>query len=295
MFYLQICGMAKGTLIPIGGNEDKGDGLTENYSLDFIEQGILSHVVRECGGTDCLIVVIPTASSIPEEVGENYLDAFQKLGCNNVLVLDIRKKEDSETAHAIDLITRANCVMFSGGDQSKIAKKIGGTAIHKILMDRYQEDKGFVIAGTSAGAMAMSTEMIAGGSSTEAFIKGAVKMYTGLGLAPGIMFDTHFIMRGRFGRISQAVAKHPELIGIGLAEDTGLVIKEGNDLKVIGSGMVIIFDGSSLVHNNEKILEPGTPMTITDLKVHVLSNSDRFSLTERKVTVLPIDAPFEFD
>lgn len=295
MFYLQICRMAKGTLIPIGGNEDKGDGLTENYSLDFIEQGILSHVVRECGGPESLIVVIPTASSIPDEVGANYLDAFKKLGCNNVTVLDIRKKEESESEEAIDLISSANCVMFSGGDQSKIAKKIGGTSIHNILMERYQNDAGFVIAGTSAGAMAMSTEMIAGGSSTEAFIKGAVLMYHGLGLTPGIMFDTHFIMRGRFGRICEAVAKHPELIGIGLAEDTGLVIKNGNEMKVIGSGMVIIFDGGSLIHNNEKILDPGTPMTITDLKVHILSNSDRYSLSERKVTVLPIDAPFEFD
>ncbi len=287
--------MVKGTLIPIGGNEDKGDGLTENYSLDFVQQGILSHVVRECGGPESLIVVIPTASSIPDEVGANYVEAFGKLGCSNVVVLDIREKEDSEMQRAIDLVTTANCIMFSGGDQSKITNKIGGTSIHNIMMERYQNDSGFVIAGTSAGAMAMSTEMIAGGSSTEAFIKGAVSMYHGLGLTPGIMFDTHFIMRGRFGRICEAVAKHPELIGIGLAEDTGLVIKNGNEMKVIGSGMVIVFDGSSLVHNNEKILDVGTPMTITDLKVHILSNADRYSLKERKVTVLPIDAPFEFD
>ena len=158
----QICGMVKGTLIPIGGNEDKGDGLTENYSLDFIEQGILSHVVRACGGPDSLIVVIPTASSIPDEVGANYLDAFGKLGCTNVQVLDIRKKEESESQHAIDLVSTAHCIMFSGGDQSKISKKIGGTSIHNIMMNRYQNDAGFVIAGTSAGAMAMSTEMIAG-------------------------------------------------------------------------------------------------------------------------------------
>lgn len=287
--------MSKGTLIPIGGNEDKGDGLTENYSLDFIEQGILSHVVREAGGVDSLIVVIPTASSIPDEVGANYLDAFKKLGCTNVVVLDIRKKEDSEKEEAIRLISNASCVMFSGGNQSKITKKIGGTSIHKIMMDRYQQDASFVIAGTSAGAMAMSKEMIAGGSSSEAFFKGAVNMYHGLGLAPEVMFDTHFIMRGRFGRLCEAVAKFPNLIGVGLAEDTGLIIKNGNDMKVIGSGMVIIFDGSSLVHNNEKILEPGTPMTITDLKVHVLANSDRYTLSERKVTVLPIDAPFDFE
>jgi cyanophycinase len=287
--------MVKGTLIPIGGNEDKGEGLDEQYQLDFIEEGILSHVVRESGGTDALIVVIPTASSIPKEVGENYQEAFGKLGCTHVVVLDIRSKIDSEKQESIELISKARCIMFSGGDQSKIANKIGGTTIHKIIMDRYRDEQEFVVAGTSAGAMAMSSEMIAGGSSKEAFAKDAVIMYHGLGLTPEIIFDTHFIKRGRFGRISEAVAKHPELVGVGLGEDTGLVIKNGNDMKVIGSGMVIIFDGLSIVHNNEKILEPGTPMTITDLRVHVLSNSDHFSLTDRKVTVLPIDAPFEFD
>lgn len=220
---------AKGTLIPIGGNEDKGHRKSESNSLDFIEAGILSRVVKESGGNDVPIVVIPTASSIPVEVSENYLAAFSKLGCNNVSVLDIRKKEDSEKPNAIELISNANCIMFSGGDQSKIANKIGNTTIHKILLDRYKNDENFVIAGTSAGAMAMASEMIAGGSSTEAFQKGAVDMYKGLGLTPQIMFDTHFIQRGRFGRLSEAVAKFPNLLGIGLAEDTGIIIKKGTN------------------------------------------------------------------
>ena len=102
----------KGTLIPIGGNEDKGIEADEMYTLEFIEEGILYHVVREAGGIDANIVVIPTASSIPVEVGENYLTAFSTLGCKNVEVLDIRSKEDSETEHAIELIKNANCVMF---------------------------------------------------------------------------------------------------------------------------------------------------------------------------------------
>ena len=95
---------AKGTLIPIGGNEDKGIEENEMYTLEFIDEGILSHVVREAGGTDAKIVVIPTASSIPVEVGENYLSAFSKLGCTDVTILDIRSKEDSEKQFSIDLI-----------------------------------------------------------------------------------------------------------------------------------------------------------------------------------------------
>lgn len=283
---------AKGILIPIGGNEDKGEAESENYTLDFISEGILYHVVKEAGGKDQLIVIIPTASSIPVEVGENYLDAFQKLGCTNLKVLDIRSRDDAESEENLAYISKAKAVMFSGGDQSKIAEKIGSTKFHEILLERYKNDKQFVIAGTSAGAMMMSKEMIAGGSSTEAFQKGAVKMSKGLGLTPEIMFDTHFIQRGRFGRTSEALAKFPKLIAIGLAEDTGLIIREGNEIKVIGSGMVIVFDGKKLKHNNQKILEEGTPMTLTNMKVHVLSNSDQYDLKKRKVKVLEIDAPF---
>jgi cyanophycinase len=281
----------KGTLIPIGGNEDKGIEDNEQYTLEFIDDGILYHVVKEAGGQDARIVVIPTASSIPVEVGENYLDAFSTLGCTNVTVLDIRSKEDAEKQEAIALIKSANCLMFSGGDQSKITNKIGGTEIHEIIKNRYKNEKGFVVAGTSAGAMMMSQEMIAGGSATESFIKGAVKMYKGLGLLPELIFDTHFIKRGRFGRISEAVAQFPELIGIGLAEDTGMIIKK-NTCRVIGSGMVIIFDGRRLSHNKHRELKQGTPMSLTGMRTHILSNGDRFHIDKKKVKVLPIEAPF---
>jgi cyanophycinase len=282
----------KGTLIPIGGNEDKGIDTNEMYTLEFIDEGILYHVVKEAGGVEANIVVIPTASSIPDEVGDNYLTAFSTLGCKHVAVLDIRSKEDSETERAISLIKNANCVMFSGGDQSKITDKIGGTIIHDILIERYKNDAGFVIAGTSAGAMAMANEMIAGGSAAESFVKGAVNMYKGLGLIPELIIDTHFIRRGRFGRQSEAVAKFPNLIGFGLAEDTGMIIKNGNDCTVIGSGMVIVFDGNTLTHNNEKILKEGTPMTMANLTIHVLSNGDEYDIKNRKVKVLPIESPF---
>ncbi|MDO6596395.1 cyanophycinase [Oceanihabitans sp. 2_MG-2023] len=280
-----------GTLIPIGGNEDKGIEENEMYTLEFIDEGILFHVVKEAGGIDANIVVIPTASSIPVEVGENYMEAFTTLGCKNVTILDIRSKEDSEKQDAIHLIQNANCVMFSGGDQSKITDKIGGTTIHTILTERYKNEKGFVIAGTSAGAMMMSNEMIAGGSASEAFIKGAVTMYKGLALIPELIIDTHFIKRGRFGRVSEAVAQFPKLVGIGLAEDTGLIIKNGR-LRVIGSGMVIVFDGRKIKHNNHKRLKEGTPMSLTNLKTHILSNGDRFNIKNKKVKVLPIEAPF---
>ena len=284
--------LIKGTLIPIGGNEDKGFEDDEIHRLDYIEEGILAHVVEEAGGIDANIVIIPTASSIPVEVGENYLKAFTTLGCKNIGVLNIKSQKDSEDSKAISQIKKANCVMFSGGDQSKISKYIGGTTIHSILAERYKNEPGFVIAGTSAGAMAMANEMIAGGSSTKAFKKGAIIMNKGLNLIPQLIIDTHFIQRGRFGRISAAVAKFPNLIGVGLAEDTGMIIKNGNDCTIIGSGMAIVFDGSHLEHNNERILKEGTPMTIINLKIHVLANGDQFHIHSRAINVLPVESPF---
>lgn len=280
---------AKGTLIPIGGNEDKGVEESEKYHLEFIDDGILSRVVRESGGVRAKIVIIPTASSIPEEVGANYLQAFGKLGCENLEVLDIRERSQSEDASAIEAIKNADCVMFSGGNQSNITRKIGGTSLHKIMMERY-ENEAFVIAGTSAGAMCMSEEMIRGGSSQESFIKGAVNIGEGMEFIPELIIDSHFIRRGRFGRLAEAVAKFPDLIGVGLAEDTGLIIKN-NTFEVIGSGMVILFNARKAKHNNHHLLEKGTPMSLTNLKTHILANGDRFNIKKKRVKISPMEFP----
>ncbi len=279
---------ARGVLIPIGGNEDKG--ADESYTLDYINGGILSHVVNESGGPDARIVVIPTASSIPDKVAENYLDAFKKLECTNVKILDIRTREDSETLASLNAIEEAKCVMFSGGNQSKITKIIGQTKMHDLLIQKHKDEK-FVIAGTSAGAMAMSTSMIAGGSSVESLLKGAVKLSTGLGFISDLVIDSHFIRRGRFGRLAEAMASLPNLIGVGLAEDTGLVIQKGK-FKVIGSGMVIVFDPSHLTHNSHEILHTGTPMSMSNLIVHVLANGDQFKMKKRKIEILPLEEAF---
>jgi cyanophycinase len=277
---------AKGTLIPIGGNEDKGIEISEIYHLEFILDGILSRVVKESGGKDALIIIIPTASSIPKEVGENYLKAFGKLGCTNLHVMDIREREQSEKRENIALMKKAGCVMFSGGNQSNITEKIGGTSLHKIMTDRYTNEA-FVIAGTSAGAMCMSAEMITGGGIKEAFTKGATGMGSGMGFIPGLIIDSHFIRRGRFGRLAEAVAKFPEIIGIGLAEDTGLVIKD-DSFEVIGSGMVIVFNARNLKHNNRSVVAEGSPMSLTNLKTHILANGDRFNIKKKTVKVSPL-------
>lgn len=275
----------KGTLIPIGGNENRGEDVRKG--LDFINDGILSRIVKEAGGIHSLIVIIPTASSIPEEVGDNYMEAFEKLGCTNVIVLNIQDRVKAELASTLDLISKANCVLFSGGDQSKIVDFIGQTSLHHLLSERYINDD-FVIAGTSAGAMAMSVEMISGGSSKVALLKGAIKMKKGMGFIPELIIDTHFITRGRFGRVAEAVAIHPDLMGVGLAEDTGLVIKGGKEFTVIGSGMVILFDASHLTHNNHSIMKKNTPISMSNLITHILAKGDRFVMEDRILHIKPL-------
>ncbi len=283
--------LPKGVLIPIGGNEDKGEEDNEKYTVEFIQESILSHIVREAGGPKAKILIIPTASSIPIEVSENYLRSFSQLGCTNLKVIDIQTRKQSDSDDVIKAFQTADCIMFSGGDQSRIVRFIGNTEAHRILMERYQNER-LVIAGTSAGAMAMSKEMIAGGSSKEALLKGAIKMKSGLCLVEGLIIDTHFIRRGRFSRMAEALATHPSLIGVGLAEDTGIIIENGNQFKVIGSGMVILFDPSKMTHNNYDILEVGTPISIGNMVVHVLATGDEFTINDRKVKVLPLEGNF---
>jgi cyanophycinase len=279
----------KGTLIPVGGSEDKGDH--ENSLTSFTQKGILSHVLRESGGTKSRIVVIPTASKIPVEVGENYVTAFSKLGCSNVDVIDIREKKQSEDKAFLKLVEQADCVMMTGGNQSRIATRIANTSLHRLMDERLHNDK-IVIAGTSAGAMAMAGRMISGGSGSEALVKGAVKMRSGLGLIPELIIDTHFVRRGRFGRLAEAVAAYPHLLGVGIAEDTGLIIRNNNEFTVIGSGMVLVMDPAGLTHNSHKLLKQGTPMSMSHLTVHILANGDHFTLDNKIVEVLPIEKSF---
>jgi len=275
----------RGKLISIGGNEDKGTEPEPNYTqknnLNFFELQILSRIVQETGGLHSSIEVITSASSIPEEVGQNYRDAFGKMGCTRVGVMDIRNRDDAQSPEMIERIRNCNGVMFSGGNQLRLSSIFGGTEFLKVLTERYLNDD-FVIAGTSAGAMAMSNTMIYQGSSSGALLKGEVKITTGLGFIRDVIFDSHFDKRGRFGRLAQAVASNPSCLGIGLGEDTGLLISEGNHMEAIGSGLVIIIDGHKIKHSNIADLQEGSPISIENIIVHVLTKGNAFNLKERK-------------
>ena len=280
-----------GKLIIIGGAVDTGSFTEKNYkeniesNLNFFEKGILKRIILESANLEqSRIEVITTASQIPEVVGEEYVKAFSYLGANNVGVMNITLREEANNEEYVKRLSDADVVMFTGGDQLRLTSILGGTEFHKLLIKKYQESN-FVISGTSAGAAACSNNMIYQGSSSEALLKGEVKITGGLGLINDVIIDTHFVHRGRIGRLFQAVVSNPMILGVGLGEDTGLLIKNGHEMEAIGSGLVILVDGRSIKDTNITDVAIGTPISIEHLVVHVMAMNDLFDLENHKMVI----------
>ncbi|MFD2161677.1 cyanophycinase [Paradesertivirga mongoliensis] len=281
----------KGKLVIIGGAVDLGSSLSYNENINhphyvkFFEKGILRRIITESTkGSDSVIEVITTASKIPELVGHEYIKSFNQLQVNNVHVLDIRTREEANAADALERVRKADVVMFSGGDQLRLSAIFGGTEFLRILKSRYMEGN-FVIAGTSAGAAASSSNMIYRGSSSEALIKGEVQITGGLGFIDDVIIDTHFVQRGRIGRLFYAVASNPGMLGIGLGEDAGLLITEGFCLEAIGSGLTILVDGRYISETSIYDVEIGSPVSIDNLRVHVMSIFDKYDLHKHELII----------
>jgi cyanophycinase len=281
----------KGKLIIIGGAVDMGSNVTiqehilQPDYIKFFEQGILRRIITESAKHEgSLVEVITTASQIPELVGDEYIKAFGQLNVTNVNVLHIKSREDAANKKYLERIRKADVVMFSGGDQLRLTAIFGGTEFLQILKQRFRNEN-FVIAGTSAGAAAASTHMIYRGQSNEALIKGEVQITAGLGFIDSVIVDTHFVQRGRIGRLMYAVATNPGILGIGLGEDAGLLITEGNIMEAIGSGLIILVDGRSIVATNIYDVELGSPVSIENLKVHVMSIYDKYDLTQHRLLI----------
>jgi cyanophycinase len=281
----------KGKLVIIGGAVDKGS-FTETdidknaaKNLNFFEEGILKRILDESKHKkESRIEVITTASKIPREIGPEYVKALNYLGANNVDVLHIEKREQATDPEILDRLRAADVVMFTGGDQLRLTSILGGTLFDEILLDKYHNED-FIYAGTSAGAAAASNNMIYQGSSSEALLKGEVKITSGLGLIDGVVIDTHFVQRGRIGRLFQAVVGNPKVLGIGLGEDTGLLITNGKQMEAIGSGLVILVDGREIKDTNLTQVELGQPISISHLVTHVMSKYDTFDLDTYKMSI----------
>lgn len=278
----------KGKLLIIGGSVDKGN-TPENpvikQKLNFLEKGILKRMAIEAANDHASrFEIITTASNIPAEIGEEYVQAFAKLNVSNVGVMDIKTREEANSAEYLDRLKKADVVLFTGGDQLRLTPIFGGTAFHHLLFKKYEQEE-FIIAGTSAGAAASSNNMIYEGTSHEALFKGEVKITGGLGFINNVIIDTHFVQRGRIGRLLYACASNPINLGIGLGEDAGLLIKNGNDMEALGSGLIMLVDATNMQDTNISDVQVGYPVSIENLTVHVMSIGDHFDLKNRKLKI----------
>ena len=280
-----------GKLMIIGGAVNKGSFAETEYdqnverNLNFFERGILRKIINESRlKEDSIIEIITTASQIPQIVGPEYKKAFEFLGSKNVNILDIQNREQANSDAIVARANAADVVMFTGGDQLRLTSILGGTLFHDTILLKYVEQD-FIYAGTSAGAAAASENMIYQGSSSEALLKGEIKTTQGLGFIENVIVDTHFVQRGRIGRLFQAVVNNPRTLGIGLGEDTGLYI-DGDIMTAIGSGLVILVDGRFIKDTNLTNIQLGQPISIDNLIVHVLSQNDVYDLKTKDLTIV---------
>ncbi|MBV9217668.1 MAG: cyanophycinase, partial [Acidobacteria bacterium] len=202
-------------------------------------------------------------------------------------MVDVSVREDSSNPKSLEKIERADLIFFTGGNQLNVTSLFGGSPMHELFKKRIRE--GVVVAGTSAGAAMMSTAMIMRGTGDAPPSAQAVELGPGLDLAYGTLIDTHFSQRGRHGRLMTAIAHDPQLVGIGLDEETAAVFR-GDTLEVVGNGSVTIVDGTAMSHTDLVYVERGTPIGILDMRIHVLAEGYKYDLTKKLPSAPPIAA-----
>lgn len=258
-----------GPLVAIGGAEDKSS-----------KAPILTRVMSLAPADNREVGVVTTASSFPDQVFSAYREVFERLGAEQVHDLDVRSREDARKPAFIETVQRCGTIFLSGGDQLRLTNILGGSPLLEAI--RQRRAAGAAIAGTSAGAAAMSATMIYNGSAADALRKGAVKMSVGLGFVQGVVIDSHFLERGRFTRLMEVGAANPEFVGIGIGEDAGVIVHEGTILEAIGGGHVIVVDSSNLGSSNVAELSDGEPVAVEHMIMHALTSGYGYHVRERR-------------
>lgn len=260
----------------IGGHEQRQTSDQQDQIRETTADFILQRFVDELAGSRT-VVIIPTASEEPEEAAQDYIDVFKNLGIERIEVLNIQNREQANSPEALEVINRADGVMLTGGDQLRLTALLGGTRLLHRLTERYQKEP-ILIAGTSAGATAMSTPMIYQGRNDAGFVKDEIHITTGLQLLRDVAIDTHFVARGRIVRMAQIIATNPGCIGLGLEEDTAVLVRNGSELEVLGNGIVLVVDGHNCTGNTIYEIAAGEVFSIRDLRLHMLSKGQLFTL-----------------
>jgi len=259
----------RGRLIAIGGNEDKVD-----------EQAVLKRVVQEIGKADYAACVITTASSEPEKRGKEYHRVFSTLGAASIDILIIKNRGHANDSALAKKVEKVDLIFLAGGDQLRLTTILGGSKILRAIQNRLED--GALVAGTSAGAAVFSDTMIYEGKSEEGLFKGRVHTTSGFGFVENLIFDTHFMARGRIGRLVQVVTTNPSCIGIGIGEDSGVVLKGDGTVESIGTGQVIIVGGSDIAYSNIMDIEPGGPIAVENIRIHSLVNGYGYNFKKRR-------------
>jgi cyanophycinase len=266
-----------GVLVIVGGHENKGERPEKKVQEAHHSKEVLDIFVQLTGKKDAVIEVITTGSSEGEESFKDYHKAFTSMGVKHVGHIHHDKRAEALGTDLIERIDSADAVYFSGGDQLKLTSIYGGTPLLIKLKERYISEK-LVLGGTSAGAMALSTPMIFAGSKEVQQIAGEVRITTGLEFLKDVCIDTHFVDRGRFVRMAQVIATNPTCIGMGIEEDTAVIVRNGVEAEVIGSGIVIVIEGFNITDSNILAFGSQESISIQNLNVHMLSNGNKYQI-----------------
>jgi cyanophycinase len=258
----------KGRLIIIGGHEDKES------------DRLILRQVTHCAGRG-RVVVCTVASDVPGELWEVYERAFRQLGCSDVVHLDIERRADLLLNPPLELLEGAHVFFFTGGGQLKITTRFAGTRLCAAVEEFYR--RGGTVAGTSAGAAVMADTMLVTGNSRETHKIGeTLQMAPGLGFIRDVIIDQHFAERGRIGRLLGAVAQNPRFIGLGIDEDTAVMVEREESFTVVGSGAVYVADAEDVTYTNVAEEETNRTLSLFNVRLHVLSQGDTFDLRTRQ-------------
>ena len=257
-----------GNLIIIGGAEDK-EGKKE----------ILNRVCNSIDKDKDVLLIATIATEYPKEAATKYKKVFGELKVKNIKVLDISERIHAFEESNVELIKEAALIFFTGGDQLRITSLIGGTSIYDALKEAC--NIGTFIVGTSAGASVMSDTMIVQGKDEESPRKCTLKMSPGLGLIKDVIIDQHFAQRGRIGRLLTGIAQNPEILGIGIDENTGIVVNKFGVIEVIGEGAVYFIDGSAITYTNVSELHADDILSMHNVKLHILTDGNKFDLIKK--------------